>query len=92
VIDPTGQIAAGHAIRLTPESLNALCPGAGSQVQIPPKDIVGRCLTRLGVHVVDKYQPGSRYWLFQSIELALFIALAAGLIALAMWWVRRRIN
>jgi hypothetical protein len=92
VIDPTGQIAAGHAIRLTPESLSALCPGAGNQVQIPPKDIVGRCLTRLGVHVVDKYQPGSRYWLFQSIELTLFIALAAGLIALAMWWVRRRIS
>jgi ABC-2 family transporter protein len=94
VIDPTGQIAAGgRAIRLTPEALNALCPGAITQSGgFPSKDAVGPCLSRLGVHVVDKYQPGSRYWLFQSIELTLFIALAAGLIALAMWWVRRRIS
>jgi len=94
VIDPTGQIAAGgRAIKLTPEALNALCPGAITRSGgFPSPDAVGPCLSKLGVHVVDRYQQGSRYWLFQSIELILFIALAAGLIALAMWWVRRRIS
>ena len=93
LIDPTGHIAAGNAIRLTPESVNALCPGATIKPGgFPPKEVIGRCLNLLGVHVVDRYQPGSRYGLFQGIEVTLYVALAAGLIALAMWWVRRRIS
>jgi hypothetical protein len=93
LVDPTGHIASGHAIQLTPETVNGLCSGATIKPGgFPPKEVVGRCLNLLGVRVVDKYQPGSRYWLFQGIELTIFIALAAALIALAMWWVQRRIN
>jgi hypothetical protein len=36
------------------------------------------------------YQPDDRFWLFQSIEAAIFLALAAALIALTIWWVRSR--
>jgi hypothetical protein len=53
---------------------------------------MGRCLSKLGVRALDTYQPGSRYWLFQGIELTIFLLLSAALITLAMWWVRRRIN
>jgi hypothetical protein len=35
------------------------------------------------VLVVQHYQPESRFWLFQSIEAAIFIALALLLMAIA---------
>jgi hypothetical protein len=36
------------------------------------------------------YQPTDRFWLFQWIEAALFLALAGVCIAMTFWWVRRR--
>lgn len=41
---------------------------------------------------VWSYHPGSRFWLFQSLEAGLFLALAALLVALAVHQVRRRIS
>jgi hypothetical protein len=38
------------------------------------------------------WQPHDRFWLFQSIESAIFFALAAALLALAFWWVQTRIS
>jgi len=38
------------------------------------------------------YQPGNRFWLFQYLEAGIYVALAAVLIALAVWQVRRRIT
>ena len=38
------------------------------------------------------WQPADRFWLFQGIESAIFFGLAAGLLALAFWWVRTRIS
>ena len=37
------------------------------------------------------YHPASRFWLFQGIETALFLGLAAALLAVTVWWVTRRI-
>lgn len=37
------------------------------------------------------FQPASRYWTFQAIETAIFVGLAALLMGLTIWWVRRRI-
>ncbi|HVA91885.1 MAG TPA: hypothetical protein VNL71_18820 [Chloroflexota bacterium] len=37
------------------------------------------------------YQPADRYWVFQGIESTLFVGMAAGLLVLAAWWIRRRI-
>jgi hypothetical protein len=37
------------------------------------------------------WQPHDRFWLFQGIESAIFVALAAVLLGLGMWWVQRRI-
>jgi hypothetical protein len=36
------------------------------------------------------FQPGTRYWLFQSAQAALLVALAVALAALAIWLLRRR--
>jgi hypothetical protein len=38
------------------------------------------------------YQPGDRFWLFQYLEAGLYVLLAAILILLALWRVRRRIS
>jgi hypothetical protein len=38
------------------------------------------------------YQPANRYWPFQAIETAIFLALALALAGFCFWWVRRRIS
>jgi ABC-2 family transporter protein len=42
-----------------------------------------------GVVVLQLYQPESRFWLFQGMEGALFVVLAAALIGLTIWAIRR---
>jgi ABC-type transport system involved in multi-copper enzyme maturation permease subunit len=42
-----------------------------------------------GVVTIQLYQPESRFWLFQSMEAGLFVALAAALIVLLIWSIRR---
>jgi hypothetical protein len=50
------------------------------------------CYHDNGIVVEQTFQPLNRFWLFQGIETILLITLSAGLIALAFWWVRRRIR
>jgi hypothetical protein len=38
------------------------------------------------------WQPASRFWAFQGVESAIFVALALGLLALALWWMRSRLS
>jgi hypothetical protein len=40
---------------------------------------------------LEVFQPAGRFWLFQGIEAALFVVLAALLLLAAVGWVRRRI-
>jgi hypothetical protein len=40
---------------------------------------------------VFHYQPADRFWPFQGIESATFLALALALLVAAIWWVRARI-
>lgn len=37
------------------------------------------------------YQPVDRFWMFQGIEAAIFVALALALLVLTLWWMRQRI-
>jgi len=72
--------------------LNSRCPRV-----IPPPPATPStpkllaCLHRLGIHTVTTYQPASRFWAFQGIETAIYAALAAALVVVAAWVVRRRI-
>ncbi len=50
------------------------------------------CLRQRGIVRYLVYQPADRFWLFQGIETVIFLGLAAGLLALTMWWVRDRIT
>jgi hypothetical protein len=38
------------------------------------------------------YQPASRYWAFQSYEMAIFLGLAVICGAFCFWWMRRRVS
>jgi hypothetical protein len=67
--------AAGHPLNAVSVSkLISSCTG-NTQATCP------RALQ--GVYALVQYQPGSRFWLFQGIEAAIFVLLAAGLLALA---------
>ncbi len=61
---------------------------------ICPGENVSACVAEFGrgAHNLEIYQPASRYWQFQGIETALFLALAVLLLAGAVWWVRRRLT
>ena len=36
------------------------------------------------------YEPASRYWIFQWVETAIYLALALALAGLCLWWIRPR--
>jgi hypothetical protein len=52
------------------------------------------CISTLAAkyHVAVAYQPANRFWTFQAIETALFVALALALAGGCVWWVRHRLN
>ena len=76
-------------------------PGAGAASRGaggPPRDLVenigtyvNECVHRLGIRTVLTYQPPSRYWPLQWCELGISLAVAAALVGLSIWWVRRRL-
>jgi ABC-2 family transporter protein len=54
----------------------------------PDKDFA--CMEAQNLHFSYTYQPGSRYWPFQWIELSAYIVLALLLAGFSFWWLRRR--
>jgi hypothetical protein len=68
------------------------CPGALPPPPATPSAAkLSACLHQLGIHTVTTYQPGSRFWAFQGIESAIYVALAAVLLVVAAWVVRGRL-
>jgi ABC-type transport system involved in multi-copper enzyme maturation permease subunit len=52
-------------------------------------DRLEQCLISHNLHFVVKYQPASRYWSFQWIELSGYLVLSALLVGVAYWRIRR---
>jgi hypothetical protein len=50
-----------------------------------------RCIDSFHLRQVITYQPASRYWPLQWSEAAIFVGGVVALIALSLWWVRKRI-
>jgi hypothetical protein len=63
--------------------------GFAAQVGSGPQDPI-QYLVQHGFTQWTSYQPDSRYWPFQGIELAWLAVLSAVLLGLAVWRVRRR--
>jgi hypothetical protein len=49
------------------------------------------CLENLDLHVEASYHPNDRYWPFQWIESAIYLALSALLAAFGLWRIQRRV-
>lgn len=93
MVDRLGHVLPGHGDFVL-NYMAARCPGVNQITRgplAPPKDIEA-CAQRLGIHARTIYQPGSRFWAFQGIESAIFVALSIGLVALSVWWVRHRVS
>ncbi|MFI2648980.1 MULTISPECIES: ABC transporter permease subunit [Micromonospora] len=50
------------------------------------------CLGDLNLHVKVDYQPNSRYWSFQWIESAVYLALAGLLAGFGLWRIQRHVS
>ncbi|OXM52685.1 transmembrane transport protein [Amycolatopsis thailandensis] len=71
----------------------------GACINTPPKTGAGGtfgdaavCLAKYDLHVDVSYQPASRYWTFQTLETAVYLALSGGLVALSLVRIRRRVS
>lgn len=94
----------GH--RLTSGQISAFlhqyCPNVGPPPMPPPGHgaiarVVGpnagsACLNHVAksFHLLVSYQPAGRYWTFQWLETAIFIALSLMCVVGCYWWVARR--
>ncbi|HEX5476038.1 MAG TPA: hypothetical protein VFX12_15375, partial [Vicinamibacterales bacterium] len=82
VLSDTLVDAGGRAISAGREDLAVL---HAQQAGIDPHTY----LVTLGWKRVISYQPSGRFWTFQLMEAGLFVALAAAVVAVAIWFVRR---
>lgn len=71
--------------RLIPASANG--PGGPSNAVL---NAIYGCLQKAGYRQFTTYQPISRYWAFQGIETGIYVAVAAALIAITFYAVRRK--
>ncbi len=56
------------------------------QARIDPQEYI----TSLGWHRAISFQPADRFWTFQAIEAAIFLGLAALIVAATVWLIKRR--
>jgi ABC-2 family transporter len=86
--------AAGHPVQSVPLSsaggLSTQACGPNGGRGPSPTCFAG--LAQHGFRDLVTYQPASRFWLFQGYETAIFLALAVGLAAVCVWWIRRRLG
>jgi hypothetical protein len=92
-VDRAGHVM-GSGVSFNFTVLHSVCPelpppGPGGP---PSQAVFDACVQRAGLHLSEVYQPGSRFVAFQTIELALFVLLAATLLCWAAHVVRRRIG
>jgi hypothetical protein len=77
-------------------SIPAVCQqaaggGSGPKATAGPNPQgIAACLTEHGYRQVLSYQPASRFWAFQGIETGIFLVLAAVLITVTFWVLKRR--
>jgi hypothetical protein len=55
-------------------------------------EISNLCMHDHGIRYYTLYQPADRFWLFQSMEAALYIVLMLALLGLTAWLVRKRLS
>lgn len=82
ILDPAGKASDG--IRLSAQAIPADCRA------LIGRDPIGQCLGAHGWRIMTTYQPADRFWTFQAIETAIFVALGLLLLTLAFRAIVRR--
>jgi hypothetical protein len=83
-------VGPGHELDLN--YMAPRCPGLiPPHGTLPSPANMAACVHKLGLHVVDTYQPGNRFWAFQGIESAIFLTLAAVLVVITLSVVKHRL-
>jgi hypothetical protein len=83
----------GAAVNGTPIAIPARCQDfidLSGPISKASLRAAGACARDDGYRSYMTYQPAGRFWIFQGIEASIFVALAAALIAVAFWVIRRR--
>jgi hypothetical protein len=90
IVDAAGRLVSDHHGFSFPNPvLAADCPNLAASFT---SQQIAACASRAGLRFVVEYQPAERYWLFQGIEAAAFVVLAAALVGLTLWWLRHRVK
>jgi hypothetical protein len=79
----------GHSIAFN--QVFGTCASDQTSIDMSPGTPFTHCTHAHGWLFSIAWQPADRFWLFQGIESAIFLGLAVALLALAIWWVRRRL-
>ena len=101
IVDKAGKAPTANALQAF---VQKICPNIGA----PPSAAIGTgahtrasnqgafqaCITHLSatLHLAVTYQPASRYWTFQSLETAIYVALALILTGICFLWIRHRLS
>jgi hypothetical protein len=83
--------ASGRAVDTIPISLASGPCASEPQAQGPPKACMAE-IARLGYRQQVVYQPDSRFWAFQWIEVGVYGVLSLGLAGFCFWCIRRRLS
>jgi ABC-2 family transporter protein len=84
ILASTAINAAGQSVSRIPAPCLSPLQGKGGSPNL------GACLASRGIRESITYQPASRYWPFQWIETAIFLALALTLAGICLWRLGRR--
>ena len=88
-IDGSWADSLGHKLDLN--QVISTCAPNSTHFDMQPGTAFTQCTHAHGWLFTVTLQPADRFWLFQDIEAAIFFGLAIILLALTIWWVRRRI-
>ncbi len=50
------------------------------------------CARQLGIRNLTQVIPSSSFWHLQTVELVIFVGLAAGITGATFWWIRHRVT
>jgi ABC-type transport system involved in multi-copper enzyme maturation permease subunit len=96
IVDKAGRTPTTQALHTY---LQRVCPGVGGPANSggaggTAATTFQGCMAHLSTtfHLAVTYQPASRYWTFQWLELAIFLVAAAVLTAICFWSLRRRLR